>query len=218
MLHGIADAICDRPADSAEQRAVRRRVVMETAKQFQPCGAVEMMLVGMVIAHAHLLEDAIHDAFQVRDDRVKARTKSSIAGLDRGMFGFLKELRMVQDRRRKAEAVASEAEGAVGMADGGAVAVNPSARTPASMTQPVTRAAMTNKPAKAMVEEPPEPRLPQLRGSETSVAAMMAVLSPAMPPSVISAAPRGENSPPRMSNTRRPGIDTASDRAAARAA
>jgi hypothetical protein len=180
MLQSITDAICDRPAESAADCASRRRVVMDMAQGFKPRDAVEMMLVGMVIAHAHLLEDAVHDVYHGQDDHIKARSKASIAGLDRGMFGFMRELRTVQNRRRKDEAVAGKAAGIGATADAGAAA-----KTSAPVAKPVIRDAASNEPAPAKV--PSESLLPTLRSSETSVAAMMAVLSPAVPSFVMPA-------------------------------
>jgi hypothetical protein len=212
LLQNMADAICDRPAESVAQRASRRREIVDLVNGLQPNDAVEMMLVSMVIAHAHLLEDATCDVFRGRDERVKAQTKSQVVALGRGVLGFLKELRTLQDRRRKAEAATQSARG-VASADAGAVVPPEKASVP--VARPVTRDERTNMPAGAT---PPEPVLPSRRSTETSVAAMMAALSQAVPSAVMSAvSPRGENSS-LPSNNRQRETDTAGDRAKAQAA
>src|ERR1022692_4180508 len=99
MLQTIAQAICDRPEDTAAQREARYGAVMATVQKLQPRGAVEVMLAGMAVTHAYLIEDAARDVNRGQDDRLKARTRSTIVALGRGMFGFLKELRTIQTQR-----------------------------------------------------------------------------------------------------------------------
>jgi hypothetical protein len=213
LLENIADAICNRPAESAAQRVSRRREIAALAQGFLPNDAVEMMLVSMVIAHAHLLEDATVDVFRGREDRVKAQTKSQIVALDRGMLGYLKELRTLQDRRRKAEAVVGKIAGAV--IGGGTVVTQD--KSQAAMTHPVTRDVTHNKPTPATVPVPPGPPLPSLRGSEISTAAMMAILAPATGPVVASHAPGRPGGLPatgRVASTSKMTVDGVDARAA----
>jgi hypothetical protein len=213
LLENIADAICNRPAESAAQRVSRRREIAELAQGFLPNDAVEMMLVSMVIAHAHLLEDATCDVFRGRDDRVKAQTKSQIVALDRGMLGYLKELRTLQDRRRKAEAVAGKIAGVAA----GAGAVVTQVKAQAAMTHPVTRDTTHNKPTPATVPMPPVALLPSLRGSEISTAAMLAILAPSTGPVVASHAPLRSGGLPasgRVASTSKISVDGVDARAA----
>jgi hypothetical protein len=215
LLQNIAGAICDRPAESAAQRASRRREILDMVNGLQPDGAVEMMLVSMVIAHVHLLEDSTCDVFRGRDDRVKAQTKSQVVALGRGVLGFLKELRTLQDRRRKAEAAAGPATGRVAPADAGAATVNPPEKASVSVPRPVTRDARTTMPT---VPAPPEPALPLRQSTETSIAAMMAALSQAVPSAGSDAAPERRENSPLPPNNHQNATDTAADRAKAQAA
>jgi hypothetical protein len=98
ILQGIVEAICDRPGESAEQRRARSCDVVRCVQSFAPRDPVELMFAGMAVLHAHLIEDSARDLFRERDERLKTRAKSSIAALDRGMLGFLRELRVASKR------------------------------------------------------------------------------------------------------------------------
>jgi hypothetical protein len=178
MLQTIAQAICDRPEDTAAQRAGRFGAVMATVQKLQPCGAVEVMLAGMAVTHAYLIEDAARDVCRGQDDRLKARTRSSIAALGRGMRGFLQELRTIQAQRLET-AVATSVTVADPVADAGPV--EPSGNAPEVAVEPKTLITTAKPPAYPRPPEQPVPWPSPLRRSETSVAAMMAVLSPPMP-------------------------------------
>lgn len=192
MLQTIAEAICDRPEDTAAQRAARFGVVMATAQELQPRHAVEIMLAGMAVTHAYLIEDAARDVCRGQDDRLKARTRSAIVALGRGMFGFLKELRDVQAGWRKAELAAKPEPEAVASVDATAAPDRPMNDATARGAKPMTRTA----PTRATPQVPPEGVVPPLRRAETSVAAAMAVLSPPMPPYVVSAGEKPVAAPP----------------------
>lgn len=183
LLQNITEAICDRPAESAAQYASRRREIEDMANGLQPKNAVEMMLVSMVIAHAHLLEDATCEAFRGRDDRATARTKSQIVALGRGILGFLKELRTLQDRRRKAEAAAKPAVKPVAapVPDGS------SDYATSGLATPMARGAAAHAPIGVTPPELPAGLLPPLRRADTSFTAAMAVSLPPKPRYAVSA-------------------------------
>jgi len=190
MLQTIAEAICDRPEDAPAKRAVRSGMVMQTVEGFQPRDAAETMLAGLVVTHAHLVEDSARDVFRGQDDRLKARTKSTIVALGRAMFGFLRELRKVQ-AQRSGTAVATSGTAASAIADAMPVEALdqlPKVRSPAKAAEPITRTAVGDPLAHAKAPEQPVPFWPPLRRSETSVAAMMVVLSPPMPSYAVSRA------------------------------
>lgn len=196
MLQSIADAICDRPADTATQRVARSREVVETVQRLAPRDAVEVMLAGMAVTHAHLIEDAARDVFRGHDERLKARTRSTIVALGRGMFGCLKELRIMQVSARKAAAVAQAEPEAVARAEPEAVVQKAAPPAPgktlqqasAGVAKPMAGSAPTGTAARATSHVASERLLPPLRRAETSVAAAMAVLSPPMPPYAVSVA------------------------------
>ena len=94
MLQGIVASICDRPGDTDAQREARSRDVVDAVQGFEPRDPVELMLAGMAVIHAHLIQDSVHDLVREQDDRLRARGKSTIVALDRAMVGFLKELRI----------------------------------------------------------------------------------------------------------------------------
>jgi hypothetical protein len=98
MLLGIVQTICDRPDDTPEQRDARSREVVEAVQGLAPRDPVELMLAGLAVLHAYLIQDAAGDLLRERDDRLRSRTKSQIAAFDRGMFGFLRELRVARKR------------------------------------------------------------------------------------------------------------------------
>jgi hypothetical protein len=99
MLQDVVEAICDRPGDTADQRDARSRDVIASVQGFAPRDPVELMLVGMVVMHAWLIQHTARDLAGERDERSRARTKSSIVALDRGMLGFLREFRTARKRR-----------------------------------------------------------------------------------------------------------------------
>jgi hypothetical protein len=187
MLQTIAEAICDRPADTATKRAMRSRVVVETVQGFRPRDAVEVMLAGMAVTHVHLVEDSVRDVFRCQDDRLKARTKSTIVALDRGMFGFLKELRTAQARWRKTEAAVQAEPEAIASVDTSPVPDGQLNNAAVGAAKPATRSPKTGAVATAPPTMP-EGLLPPLRRAETSVAAATAVLSPPKPPYRVAAA------------------------------
>jgi len=181
MLQTIAQAICDRPEDTAAQRTARFGVVTATVQKLQPSGAVEVMLAGMAVTHAYLIEDAARDVCRGQDDRLKARTRSSIVALGRGMFGFLKELRTIQTQRMETAVATSDT-----VADAIPVPVGPLDKAPVEAAEPKTGIAAVDPLAHTRTPEQPVPFLPALRRTETSVAAMMVVLAPPMPSYVVS--------------------------------
>lgn len=200
MLQGIVASICDRPGDTDAQREARSRDVVDAVQGFEPRDPVELMLAGMAVIHAHLIQDSVHDLVREQDGRLRARGKSTIVALDRAMVGFLREFRIARKRscspgdageHRTEDTPASDAGQVATPAKAGATAAKPNAP---SAIRPSVR---TPEPTPS----PPVPLLPPLCRSEMSTAAMMAVMSsPAGPlapfavtrPAVVS--PRGQAS------------------------
>jgi hypothetical protein len=170
MLQSIVEAICDRPEETAARRDARSRDVVYSVLGFEPRDAVEIMLAGMAVTHAHLIQDSARDVTHGLEGMLKARTKSTVVALDRGMVGFLKELRLAQARP----------------VEGGATA---EAMVPAAPRAEVAKAPVPSV-ARTM---PPEPPFPPLRRAETSVAASMAVLSPPTTPCAVTPAKTSEH-------------------------
>jgi hypothetical protein len=197
MLQTIAEAICDRPEDTLSQRAARFGAVTATVQRLEPRDALEVMLAGMAVTHAYLIEDAARDVCRSQDDRLKARTRSAIVALGRGMSGFLKELRDVQAGWRKDVAAKPEPD-AVALVDVSPAPDRPVDDATATVAKPVAGSTPPGTPVGATPQVPPEGRLPPLRRAETSVAAAMAVLSPPMPPRVASAAGTKPVAAPRV--------------------
>jgi hypothetical protein len=217
MLQGIIDAICDRPGETAQQRHARSCDVVRCVQSFAPRDPVELMFAGMTVLHAHLIEDSARDLFRERDERLKTRAKSSIAALDRGMLGFLREFRVASKRPLTVAGGMPEFDvpefdvpelnvpelnvprsnvpepglPAFEMpepdAEVGQVPVTVPAAIPTAArarvavgkpkSSPLPRASLRSPP-RMTAPEPPVPLLPPLRQAATSVAAMMAVISP----------------------------------------
>jgi hypothetical protein len=219
ILQGIVEAICDRPGESAEQRRARSCDVVRCVQSFAPRDPVELMFAGMAVLHAHLIEDSARDLFRERDERLKTRAKSSIAALDRGMLGFLRELRVASKRPLMVAGGMPELNVPepdmpeldvpeldvprsnvpepglpafdVPEPDAEVGQVPVTAPVPAAIPTPVAARAAVAKPKTPPVPraslrspprmtapEPPVPLLPPLHQAATSVAAMMAVISP----------------------------------------
>jgi hypothetical protein len=178
MLQGIVETICDRPGDTAAQRDARSREVVGSVQGFAPRDPVELMLAGMIVMHAHLIHDSVRDMLRGQDDYVRVRAKSAIVALDRGMIGFLRQLRIAQKRPLMAKDDSDV--GAEAAAGPGATDVIAAALTAADAAKPKA------VPLQKAAPEPPAPVLPSLRTDETSIAAMMAILSPPVSPFVVS--------------------------------
>jgi hypothetical protein len=181
MLQGIVASICDRPGDTDAQREARSRDVVDAVQGFEPRDPVELMLAGMAVIHAHLIQDSVRDLVREQDDRLRARGKSTIVALDRAMVGFLKEFRIARkraslpsdaDEHRPEDAPTSDTGQVTTAAKAGAKAAKPNAPS-------VVRASVRNP---GPPPGPPVPLLPPLGRSEMSTAAMMAVISPSAMP------------------------------------
>ena len=188
MLEGIVGAICDRPGDTEAQRDARSRDVSDAIQGFEPRDPVELMLAGMAVTHAHLIQDSVRDLVREQDNRLRARGKTTIVALGRAMVAFLKELRIA---RKRTPAISEAAEPRPESAPAPTVAsANPgTVKRNGQPSQPVSLRASTARP------EPPVPLSPVLRTTEMSIAAMTAVLSPPTTPVVVPAGAAA--SPPR---------------------
>ena len=98
MLQVSARAMCDRPGDNAAQRESRTRQMVHTTLGFEPRDGIEFMIATVAVGHYHLFLDSVHDVFHGQDDRLKAKTKTTIVSLDRAMLEMIRELRI--ERRR----------------------------------------------------------------------------------------------------------------------
>jgi hypothetical protein len=199
MLQGIVDTICDRRHDTAEQRDARSRDVVGSVLGFASRDSLELMLAGMAVIHAHLIEDAARDLFRERDERLKARAKSALTGLDRVMMSFLREFRIARKRQLPAnDAAAPAAEHAPEPAvepvpepttAQSAARIIEEAKTRVEVTKPkpspIPRA--PRPPSRTEAPKPPVPLLPPILRSASSVATMLAVLSPPVTPKPASA-------------------------------
>jgi hypothetical protein len=178
MVRGVVDAVCDRPGDTAAQRDARAREVERSVLAFAPRDPVEIMLSGLAVAHYHLILDSMHDAFGEQSKVEVGRTNSRIAGLDRAMTGFLRELRIARKRPLE-EAVVAEVPVEAPVVE----------REVAALAPVVAEKAKAATPWPSVAPVPP-------RATGVSAAAMMAARSPPMTPVVVSARPevraRGE--------------------------
>jgi hypothetical protein len=179
MLQDITDAICDRPGDSAADRAARSGRVVRTVLGFRPRDPVEMMLAGVAVLHVHLLLDSAREVSRGQDERLRARAKSSITALDRGLIGILKELHLARKRPLGVDEMVTEAAPEPAAMADAAPGPQPVDQPKAEVAKPKTPAAGPRAPGRAA---PPEQLL---RQAETSVAAMLAVLSPPMAPCAV---------------------------------
>jgi hypothetical protein len=172
MLQGIAEAIGGRPGDTMAQRDNRSRDVLHSVLGFRPRDPVEIMLAGMTVAHVYLIQDSACDALRDETDVAKARTKSTIVALDRMLFGFLKELRTAQTRSIEGWADAEKSPTNVADAQEHAPAEAELPKTPTARQAPPT------SPVRVASPPPPLALFPLGGRTETSIGAMMSVLSP----------------------------------------
>lgn len=199
QLRDLVEAIGERPADTAAEGAARSQGVVDAVLGFQPRDPLEIMFAGLAVTHAHLVHDSARDVMRGQEDVLKARTKSTIVALDRGMLGFLKELRIARTRTLSASVVldarpGSDDEACRPGADESPLAApviaaaNPR-HPPANPTPSHAVTARPSTPIPATAPEPPVPLLPPLRRAETSIAAMLAVVSPTATPRFVATRP-----------------------------
>jgi hypothetical protein len=203
MLQRVIRTICDRPGDTQAEREARSLHVARSVLGFRPRDSMEFMLAGMVVIHAHLIEDSANDAFQ--GEAEARRTKSTVVALDRMMLGFLREFRIAQKRPLEggddtgppgdgsgpvkpeteianppAEAVEPPAEASSNAQPETAKALPETPKPQAAGDRPKPSSAPPASPRSALPEavfRPLVPFLPPCRDIDSSIAAMMAVLS-----------------------------------------
>ena len=106
MLQIVARALCERPGDSIAQRDSRTLQMVLSVLGFVPRDGLEYMLSSMAVGHFHLILDSMRDVFHGQDDKLKAKTKTTIVALNRAMLETVREMRLEQKRLvdRSAEA------------------------------------------------------------------------------------------------------------------
>src|SRR4051794_25347198 len=93
MLDGLIACLCDRPGETQSRSSARALDVTTSVMALRPRDPVEMMLAGLAVMHAQLIQDSAGEMVREQDRGLRNRTKSTIAALDRAMMGFLRELR-----------------------------------------------------------------------------------------------------------------------------
>ena len=99
MLHGLITSLGRGPDETQQQRALRALEITSSTLAFQPRDPVEMLLAGLVVMHARLIQDTARDLVIGQDRVLITRTKSTLAALDRAVLGFLRELRVAKKRK-----------------------------------------------------------------------------------------------------------------------
>jgi hypothetical protein len=179
MLQSVVHAVSDRPRETAAQSEARGRDVEKAVAAFRPRDLVENMLSGLVVMHFHLILDATHCALLSESDDPKARGTPGIVALGRAMTGFLRELRIAQNRPLEGEEKARR--DSPGRRATGVVA------TPAvEIREP--RETIPEPRAEPVASRQDASRVPPFRHVEASAAAMTAALSPPTKPEVAGAA------------------------------
>jgi hypothetical protein len=98
MLNGLVGCLGDRPGESQAQSGARALDISTSVMAFLPRDPVEMMLAGLAVTHAQLIQDTAREVVCGQDNVLSTRTKSTMAALDRAMLGFLRELRVARKR------------------------------------------------------------------------------------------------------------------------
>jgi hypothetical protein len=182
MLQSIVE-VCERPGDTADQRAGRSGEVFHSVLAFQPRDPVEIMFAGMAVTHGYLALDSMRDVFRGQEDRLKARTKSTIVALDRQMFGYLRELRLARTRTLPVDEVVQTGDQPDEAPD--TVPVIAAVEPVIAPDKPIIAAAPGASHRAPLQTTAPE-RLASIprpsRRADTSVVAMLAVLTPANTP------------------------------------
>jgi len=112
MLQVAARAMCDRPGENPAQRDSRTTQMVHSVLSLAPRDGLEYMLSILVAGHFNLILDSLrealgHEASGGQTEAAKARTKSTMVGLDRVFVGMIRELR--EERKRPLEKSAATA-------------------------------------------------------------------------------------------------------------
>lgn len=201
MLQTATRALCDRPADSAEQRDSLTRQLIYSTLGFEPRDGLEYMIASLVFGHYHAILDSMRDVFQGQMDSVKAKTKSGIVGLDRMMLSYVREMRMV--RRRPLALWAKDAqrqtEAATASAPARPAAVTPEPPPARSAADPIPQAAPVVKPTAPPAAATPNATAPSpelAKPATVPAATTTPATGPANPASVFAATTTPAATPP----------------------
>ena len=92
IILDVVHALGGRPDETPTQRERRSRGVERAVRGFDPRGSVETMFAGLAVTHFALILDSARDVVLGQADTTRARTKSTVVGLDRMLTTFLKEV------------------------------------------------------------------------------------------------------------------------------
>jgi hypothetical protein len=177
MLQSATRMLCDRSADSADQRDALTRQMVYSTLGFEPRDGLEYMIATLIFGHYHAILDAMHGLLQGQLESMKVQTRSGIIGLDRMLLAHCQELRLI--RRRP---LAHWAEDAKRQAEAGRAAATPAPAAPSPAAQDVPPP--TSEPDHA--EPLPVKTVPPAAATTPSAAALPLPVdpTPAPPPSL----------------------------------
>jgi hypothetical protein len=179
MLQSVVHSVSDRPRETAAQSEARGREVEKAVAAFRPRDLVENMFVGLVVVHFQLILDATHDTFLSRFGDPKARGAPGVVALGRAMTGFLRELRIAQNRPLEGEEEARRD--------------SPGRPAPGAVAKPEVEIRKPPEPTPEPGREPASVSgqavvpVPPFRHAEASIAAMLTALSSPTKPEVVCA-------------------------------
>jgi hypothetical protein len=157
LLQEAARSICDRPGESAAQRASRTHQMVHMILAMQPRDGLEYMLSILVVGHFNVILASMREFFMSQPETADPRSKSTIVALDRALLGMVGELRLSGKRR-----VANQAQETRPAATRNETAPSPESRTMADArpapggdgtipSQPIKNGAPASKPPAAAV-------------------------------------------------------------------
>ena len=102
IIDGIANAVCERPGESLQQRATRIRAASETIRAFQPGDAIQAMLAGHCLMFHELIVDSVLHTLRGEPDTARRATRSNIVAMDKAFGNNLTRLERAKTRDAEA--------------------------------------------------------------------------------------------------------------------
>ena len=106
VVGDMAEAVCQRPGESAQQRAKRLQVATGTVMAFSPRDLIETVLAGRCVMFHELVVDSIHHTLRGELDTTRRATRATIVAMDKAFGNNL--ARFERYRTRSAEPAPAE--------------------------------------------------------------------------------------------------------------
>lgn len=159
-LNGIVAALADRGEQSGPEYEARRTGAWTLIQSFQPRDAIDLLLVGQLVAINELFADGTRDVLRGTTDSLKQRTRSSLLAMARLTQGHLDRLEKRRSQAEIAEPRAAQCAAAPPSAAPETLATPYAPREPEIAAASPASPAAKSTPKASGTQSPPEPAQP----------------------------------------------------------